>query len=293
MSITPFIISVAVEPKTKADQEKMGMALAKLAQEDPTFRVHTDPDSGQTIIAGMGELHLEIIVDRMMREYKVEANVGKPQVAYRETIRSNAEAEGKYIRQTGGSGNYGHAKIRVSPNEPGKGYEFSNDIKGGVIPKEYVKPIDQGIQDAMTRGVLAGYEMVDIKVSLYDGSYHDVDSNEMAFKIAGSMAFKEAARKAKPVLLEPVMAVEVTTPEDYLGTVIGDLNSRRGQIQAMNDLHGNKVVEALVPLSEMFGYVGDLRSKTQGRAVYTMTFDSYAEVPQNVAKEIIAKATGE
>ena len=232
------VIEVAVEPKTKADQEKMGMALAKLAQEDPTFRVRTDIDSNQTIIAGMGELHLEIIVDRMMREYKVEANVGKPQVNYRETIRSNADAEGKYIRQTGGSGNYGHAKIRISPNEPGKGYEFSNDIKGGTIPKEYIKPIDQGIQDAMQRGVLAGYEMVDVKVSLYDGSYHDVDSNEMAFKIAGSMAFKEAARKAKPVLLEPVMSVEVTVPEEYMGTIIGDLNSRRGRIEGMEMVGG-------------------------------------------------------
>ena len=232
------VIAVAVEPKTKVDQEKMGMALAKLAQEDPTFKVHTDPDSAQTIISGMGELHLEIIVDRMMREYKVEANVGKPQVAYRETIRSNAEAEGKYIRQTGGSGNYGHAKIRIEPNEPGKGYEFSNDTKGGTIPKEYIKPIDQGIQDAMLRGILAGYEMVDIKVSLYDGSYHDVDSNEMAFKIAGSMAFKEAARKAKPVLLEPVMAVEVTVPEEYMGTIIGDLNSRRGRIEGMEMVGG-------------------------------------------------------
>ena len=216
------VIEVAVEPKTKADQEKMGMALAKLAQEDPTFKVRTDITNGQTIISGMGELHLEIIVDRMMREYKVEANVGKPQVNYRETIRAKAEAEGKYIRQTGGSGNYGHAKIRIEPNEPGKGYEFSNDIKGGTIPKEYIKPIDQGIQEALLGGVLAGYEMVDIKVSLYDGSYHDVDSNEMAFKIAGSMAFKEAARKAKPVLLEPVMAVEVTVPEEYMGTIIGD-----------------------------------------------------------------------
>src|SRR6201991_3912532 len=242
------VIAVAVEPKTKVDQEKMGMALAKLAQEDPTFRVHTDPDSGQTIISGMGELHLEIIVDRMMREYKVEANVGKPQVAYRETIRSNAEAEGKYIRQTGGSGNYGHAKIRISPNEPGKGYEFSNDIKGGVIPKEYIKPIDQGIQDAMTRGVLAGYEMVDIKVSLYDGSYHDVDSNEMAFKIAGSMAFKEAARRAKPVLLEPVMDVEVTVPEEFMGTIIGDLNSRRGRIEGMEMVGGTQAIKATVPL---------------------------------------------
>src|SRR5438067_5024303 len=227
------VIHVAVEPKTKADQEKMGMALAKLAQEDPTFKVHTDPDSGQTIISGMGELHLEIIIDRMMREYKVEANVGKPQVAYRETIRKKAEAEGKYIRQTGGRGQYGHVKIQLDPQEPGKGYEFTNDTKGGSIPKEYIKPIDQGIQDAMQRGVLAGYEMVDVKVSLYDGSYHDVDSNEMAFKIAGSMAFKEAAKKAKPVLLEPVMAVEVTVPEEYMGTIIGDLNSRRGRIEGM------------------------------------------------------------
>src|SRR4029077_13334204 len=271
------VISVAVEPKTKADQEKMGMALAKLAQEDPTFRVHTDPDSGQTIIAGMGELHLEIIVDRMMREYKVEANVGKPQVAYRETIRSNAEAEGKYIRQTGGSGNYGHAKIRISPNEPGKGYEFSNDIKGGTIPKEYIKPIDQGIQDAMQRGVLAGYEMVDIKVSLYDGRYHDDDSNEMAFKIAGSMAFKEAAKKAKPVLLEPVMEVEVTVPEEYMGTIIGDLNSRRGRIEGMEMVGGTQAIKATVPLSTMFGYATAMRGSTQGRANYTMQFKQYEE----------------
>ncbi|MBS1822624.1 MAG: elongation factor G [Acidobacteria bacterium] len=286
------VIELAVEPKTKADQEKMGMALAKLAQEDPTFRVHTDPDSGQTIIAGMGELHLEIIVDRMMREYKVEANVGKPQVAYRETIRSNAEAEGKYIRQTGGSGNYGHAKIRISPNEPGKGYEFSNDIKGGVIPKEYIKPIDQGIQDAMTRGVLAGYEMVDIKVSLYDGSYHDVDSNEMAFKIAGSMAFKEAARKAKPVLLEPVMDVEVTVPEEFMGTIIGDLNSRRGRIEGMEMVGGTQAIKAIVPLSTMFGYATHMRSSTQGRANYSMQFKQYEEAPKSVSEEIIAKVQG-
>jgi elongation factor G len=286
------VIELAVEPKTKADQEKMGMALAKLAQEDPTFRVHTDPDSGQTIIAGMGELHLEIIVDRMMREYKVEANVGKPQVAYRETIRSNAEAEGKYIRQTGGSGNYGHAKIRIEPNEAGKGYEFINDIKGGVIPKEYIKPIDQGIQDAMTRGVLAGYEMVDIKVTLYDGSYHDVDSNEMAFKIAGSMAFKEAARKAKPVLLEPVMDVEVTVPEEYMGTIIGDLNSRRGRIEGMEMVGGTQAIRAAVPLSTMFGYATHMRSSTQGRANYTMQFKQYDEAPKSVSEEIIAKVQG-
>src|ERR1700723_1537652 len=286
------VIAVAVEPKTKADQEKMGMALAKLAQEDPTFRVHTDPASGQTIISGMGELHLEIIVDRMMREYKVEANVGKPQVAYRETIRTNAEAEGKYIRQTGGSGNYGHAKIRIAPNEPGKGYEFSNDIKGGTIPKEYIKPIDQGIQDAMTRGVLAGYEMVDIKVSLYDGSYHDVDSNEMAFKIAGSMAFKEAARKAKPVLLEPVMDVEVTVPDEFMGTIIGDLNTRRGRIEGMEMVGGVQAIKATVPLSTMFGYATAMRGSTQGRANFSMEFKQYEEAPRSVSEEIIAKVQG-
>ena len=286
------VIEVAVEPKTKADQEKMGMALAKLAQEDPTFNVRTDIDSGQTIIAGMGELHLEIIVDRMMREYKVEANVGKPQVNYRETIRAHAEAEGKYIRQTGGSGNYGHAKIRISPNEPGKGYEFSNDIKGGTIPKEYIKPIDQGIQEAMQGGVLAGYEMVDVKVSLYDGSYHDVDSNEMAFKIAGSIAFKEAARKAKPVLLEPVMAVEVIVPEDYMGTIIGDLNSRRGRIEGMEMVGNTQAIRATVPLSTMFGYATHMRGATQGRANYSMQFKQYEEAPRSVSEEIIAKVQG-
>jgi len=286
------VIEVAVEPKTKADQEKMGVALSKLAQEDPTFNVRTDIDSGQTIIAGMGELHLEIIVDRMMREYKVEANVGKPQVNYRETIRGNAEAEGKYIRQTGGSGNYGHAKIRISPNEPGKGYEFSNDTKGGTIPKEYIKPIDQGIQEAMLGGVLAGYEMVDVKVSLYDGSYHDVDSNEMAFKIAGSMAFKEAARKAKPVLLEPVMSVEVTVPEDYMGTIIGDLNSRRGRIEGMEMVGNTQAIRASVPLSTMFGYATHMRGATQGRANYSMQFKQYEEAPRSVSEEIIAKLQG-
>jgi elongation factor G len=268
------------------------MALAKLAQEDPTFNVRTDIDSGQTIIAGMGELHLEIIVDRMMREYKVEANVGKPQVNYRETIRSNADAEGKYIRQTGGSGNYGHCKIRVSPNESGKGYEFSNDIKGGTIPKEYIKPIDQGIQEAMQGGVLAGYEMVDVKVSLYDGSYHDVDSNEMAFKIAGSIAFKEAARKAKPVLLEPVMAVEVIVPEDYMGTIIGDLNSRRGRIEGMEMVGNTQAIRATVPLSTMFGYATHMRGATQGRANYSMQFKQYEEAPRSVSEEIIAKVQG-
>ncbi len=286
------VISVAVEPKTKADQEKMGMALSKLAQEDPTFKVHTDPDSGQTIISGMGELHLEIIVDRMMREYKVEANVGKPQVAYRETIRKHAEAEGKYIRQTGGRGQYGHTKIRLEPNEPGKGYEFINEIVGGVVPKEYIKPIDQGMQEAMEGGVLAGYPMVDVKATLYDGSYHEVDSNEMAFKIAGSMAFKEAARKASPVLLEPVMSVEVVVPEEYMGTVIGDLNSRRGRIEGIEHRAGSQVIRAMVPLAEMFGYATNMRSSTQGRATYSMHFAHYEEAPRSVAEEIVAKVQG-
>jgi elongation factor G len=286
------VISVAVEPKTKADQEKMGLALGKLAQEDPTFKVHTDPDSAQTIISGMGELHLEIIVDRMMREYKVEANVGKPQVAYRETIRRHAEAEGKYIRQTGGRGQYGHAKIQLDPNEPGKGYEFINDIVGGVVPKEYIKPIDQGIREAMEGGVLAGYPMVDVKATLYDGSYHDVDSNEMAFKIAGSMAFKEAARKASPVILEPVMAVEVVTPEDFAGAIMGDLSARRGRIEGMEHRAGSQVIKAIVPLSEMFGYATHMRSSTQGRAEYSMHFARYEEAPRSVAEEIIAKVQG-
>jgi elongation factor G len=286
------VISVAVEPKTKADQEKMGMALAKLAQEDPTFKVHTDPDSGQTIISGMGELHLEIIIDRMMREYKVEANVGKPQVAYRETIRKHSEAEGKYIRQTGGRGQYGHAKIKLDPQPPGTGYEFVNDIIGGSVPKEFIKPIDQGIQEALEGGVLAGYPVVDVKVTLYDGSYHDVDSNEMAFKIAGSMAFKEAARKASPVLLEPVMAVEVVTPEDYAGAIMGDLSSRRGRIEGMEHRAGSQVIKAIVPLAEMFGYATHMRSSTQGRAEYSMHFGRYEEVPRSVADEIIGKAQG-
>src|SRR5438045_5244440 len=286
------VISVAVEPKTKSDQEKMGMALARLAQEDPTFKVHTDPDSGQTIISGMGELHLEIIVDRMMREYKVEANVGKPQVAYRETIRKHSEAEGKYIRQTGGRGQYGHAKIKLDPQPPGLGYEFVNDIVGGSVPKEFIKPIDQGIQEALEGGVLAGYPVVDVKVTLYDGSYHDVDSNEMAFKIAGSMAFKEAARKASPVLLEPVMAVEVVTPEDYAGAIMGDLSSRRGRIEGMEHRAGSQVIKAIVPLAEMFGYATHMRSSTQGRAEYSMHFGRYEEVPRSVADEIIGKAQG-
>jgi elongation factor G len=286
------VISVAVEPKTKADQEKMGMALARLAQEDPTFKVHTDPDSGQTIISGMGELHLEIIVDRMMREYKVEANVGKPQVAYRETIRKHSEAEGKYIRQTGGKGQYGHAKIYLDPQPPGTGYEFVNDITGGSVPKEFIKPIDQGIREALEGGILAGYPMVDVKATLYDGSYHDVDSNEMAFKIAGSMAFKEAARKASPVLLEPVMAVEVVTPEDYAGTIMGDLSSRRGRIEGMEHRAGSQVIKAIVPLAEMFGYATHMRSSTQGRAEYSMHFARYEEAPRSVAEEIIAKVQG-
>jgi len=286
------VISVAVEPKTKADQEKMGMALGKLAQEDPTFKVHTDPDSGQTIISGMGELHLEIIVDRMMREYKVEANVGKPQVAYRETIRRHSEAEGKYIRQTGGRGQYGHAKIKLDPQPPGAGYEFVNDIVGGSVPKEFIKPIDQGIQEALEGGILAGYPMVDVKATLYDGSYHDVDSNEMAFKIAGSMAFKEAARKASPVLLEPVMQVEVVTPEDYAGVIMGDLSSRRGRIEGMEHRAGSQVIKAIVPLAEMFGYATHMRSSTQGRAEYSMHFARYEEAPRSVAEEIIAKVQG-
>jgi elongation factor G len=286
------VISVAVEPKTKADQEKMGMALGRLAQEDPTFKVHTDPDSGQTIISGMGELHLEIIVDRMMREYKVEANVGKPQVAYRETIRKKTEAEGKYIRQTGGKGQYGHVKLRLEPQEPGKGYEFVNEVIGGSIPKEFIKPIDQGIKEALEGGILAGYPMVDVKATVYDGSYHDVDSNEMAFKIAGSMAFKEAARKASPVLLEPVMAVEVVTPEDYAGAIMGDLSSRRGRIEGMEHRAGSQVISAIVPLAEMFGYATQMRSSTQGRAEYSMHFARYEEAPRSVSEEIIAKVQG-
>jgi elongation factor G len=285
------VISVAVEPKTKGDQEKMGIALNKLAQEDPTFKVHTDPDSGQTIISGMGELHLEIIVDRMMREYKVEANVGKPQVAYRETIRKHAEGEGKFIRQTGGSGNYGHAKIRLEPN-PAKGYEFVNEIVGGVVPREYIKPIDQGIKEALQGGVLAGYEVVDVKVTLYDGSYHEVDSNEMAFKIAGSLAFKDAAKKANPVLLEPVMSVEVVVPEEYMGVIIGDLNSRRGRIEGMEHRAGSQVIKANVPLSDMFGYATQMRSNTQGRATYSMHFNRYEEAPRAISEEIIAKVQG-
>ena len=286
------VISVAVEPKTKGDQEKMGIALSRLAQEDPTFKVMTDPDSGQTIISGMGELHLEIIVDRMMREYKVEANVGKPQVAYRETIRKHSEAEGKYIRQTGGSGQYGHVKLRVEPNGKGAGFEFVNDIVGGSVPREYIRPIEQGIKQAMEGGVLAGYEMVDIKATLYDGSYHEVDSNEMAFKIAASMGFKEAARKASPVLLEPIMSVEVVVPEEFMGTIIGDLNSRRGRIEGIDHRAGSQVIKALVPLAEMFGYATQMRSNTQGRATFSMHFAHYDEAPRSVTEEIVAKVQG-
>jgi elongation factor G len=286
------VIHVAIEPKSKADQDKMGVALNRLQMEDPSFRVHTDEETGQTIIGGMGELHLEILVDRMFREFKVEANVGKPQVAYRETITKSVESEGRYIRQTGGRGQYGHCWLRLHPQEPGQGFEFDNVIVGGVIPKEFISPIQKGIEEAMTGGVLAGYPMVDIKVEVFDGSYHDVDSSEMAFKIAGSMGFKEGAAKARPVLLEPIMAVEVVTPDDYMGDVIGDLNSRRGKIQAMNPQTGVQMIEALVPLAEMFGYATDLRSKTQGRATYTMQFKHYAQVPNNIAETIVSKAKG-
>jgi elongation factor G len=283
------VISVAVEPKTKADQEKMGIALGKLAQEDPSFRVHTDEESGQTIISGMGELHLDIIVDRMKREFKVEANVGRPQVAYRETIRKSVEAEGKFVRQSGGRGQYGHVEIRLEPLSPGAGYEFENSIVGGVVPREYINSVNKGIQEQIGNGVIAGYPVVDVKATLFDGSYHEVDSSEMAFKIAGSIAFKNAATKAHPVLLEPLMKVEVVTPEDYMGDVMGDLNRRRGIVQGMDDSPAGKIINAHVPLSEMFGYATDLRSQTQGRATYTMEFDHYAEAPASVAEEIIKK----
>lgn len=283
------VISIAVEPKTKADQEKMSLALAKLAEEDPSFRVKTDEETGQTIISGMGELHLEIIVDRMKREFKVEAEVGAPQVAFRETIRATVTQECKYAKQTGGRGQYGHVHIKLEPKEAGSGYEFINEISGGVIPKEYIPAVDKGIQEAMQSGILAGYPVVDCKVTLYDGSYHDVDSSEMAFKIAGSMAFKDACRKANAVLLEPIAKVEVEVPEEYMGDVIGDLNRRRGQINSMDDRMGLKIVNAFVPLAEMFGYSTDLRSATQGRATYSMEFDHYGEVPTNIAKEIMEK----
>lgn len=286
------VIHIAVEPKTKADQEKMGIALGKLAEEDPSFRVSTQEETGQTLIGGMGELHLEIIVDRLKREFKVEAEVGQPQVAFRETIRSSINKECKYAKQSGGRGQYGHVFIKLEPKEAGSGYEFVNEITGGVIPKEYIPAVDKGIQEAMQSGVLAGYPVVDFKVTLYDGSYHDVDSSEMAFKIAGSMAFKDACREANAVLLEPMMKVEVEIPEEYMGDVIGDLNRRRGQINSMDDRMGLKIVNAFVPLAEMFGYSTDLRSATQGRGTYSMEFDHYGEVPSNIAKEIIEKRKG-
>jgi elongation factor G len=299
MSFPAPVIEVAIEPKTKGDQEKLGTAIQRLSDEDPTFTVKTDEETGQTIIAGMGELHLEILVDRMRREFRVEATVGKPQVAYRETIRARvANHSYTHKKQTGGSGQFAKIVISIEPNtDPetglGAGYEFANNVSGGRIPREYIPSVDHGAQEAMEFGVLAGYPMVDVKVSLEDGAYHDVDSSELAFKIAGIAAFKEAARKARPVLLEPMFAVEVTTPDDYLGDVIGDINSRRGQVQSMEERHGDRVVNALVPLSEMFGYVGDLRSKTSGQASYSMEFDSYAEVPQNIADEIVKKVRGE
>ena len=286
------VISIAIEPKTKADQEKLGSSLAKLASEDPSFRVKTDEETGQTIISGMGELHLEIIVDRLMREFKVEANVGKPQVAYRETITKKVKVEGKFVRQSGGRGQYGHVWLEVEPQEPGKGYEFVDAIKGGVVPREYIPAVDKGIREAMDTGVLAGYPVVDFKVTLIDGSYHEVDSSEMAFKIAGSMGFKEGCSKAQPVLLEPIMSVEVVVPEEYMGEVIGDLNSRRGRIMGMENRAGAQVVSSMVPLAQMFGYATDLRSATQGRATYTMTFDHYEQIPKSVSEEIIAKVKG-
>jgi elongation factor G len=285
------VISVAVEPKTKPDQEKMGLALQKLAQEDPSFRVHTDEESSQTIISGMGELHLEIIVDRMKREFKVEANVGKPQVAYRETIRASVESEGKFVRQSGGRGQYGHVWLKIEPQEPGKGYEFENGIVGGTVPKEYIPAVDKGIQEQLKSGVLAGYPVVDIKVTLFDGSYHDVDSNEMAFKIAASMGFKDGCRKAKPVLLEPIMKVEVVTPEEFLGDIMGDLMRRRGIVQGQEDSPSGKIVRAEVPLAEMFGYATSMRSATQGRATYSMEFEKYSETPAAVAEAVIKKAS--
>ena len=287
------VISVAVEPKTKADQEKMGLALQRLAKEDPSFRVHTDQESGQTIISGMGELHLEIIVDRMKREFKVDANVGKPQVAYRETIRGKVESEGKFVRQSGGRGQYGHVWLKLEPNEQGKGYEFINGVVGGSVPREYVPAVDKGIKEAVETGVIAGYPIVDVKVTLFDGSYHDVDSNEMAFKIAGSMGFKEGFRRAKPVLLEPIMKVEVVTPSEFQGAVVGDLNSRRGKILSMEARGNAQVIRSNVPLGQMFGYATDVRSMTQGRATYTMQFARYEEVPRNLAEEIMAKSRGE
>jgi elongation factor G len=286
------VISLAIEPRTKADQEKLGQGLSKLMAEDPTFRVRTDEQTGQVVIAGMGELHLEIIVDRLKREFGVEATVGRPQVAYKETLTAAAEGDGRFVRQTGGRGQYGHAKIRLKPLPPGSGYQFVSQIVGGTIPKDYIKPIDQGIQEALTRGVLAGYPVDDLRVELYDGSYHEVDSSEMAFKIAGSLAFQDAAKKARPVLLEPVMRVEVVVPKDYLGDVMGDLAARRGRIQAQEDRGGTQIIQSRVPLSEMFGYATDLRSRTQGRATYTMHFDRYEQAPPQVSEEVIARMQG-
>ncbi len=291
MEFPDTVIQIAVEPKTKADQEKMGTALAKLAEEDPTFKVTSNQETGQTLISGMGELHLEIIVDRMKREFKVEANVGKPQVAYRETISGNADVEEKYAKQSGGRGQYGHVKIKIEPNHD-KGYEFVNEITGGAIPREYIPAVDKGIQEALEAGVVAGYPVQDVKVTLYDGTYHEVDSSEMAFKIAGSMAIKKAMRAANPILLEPIFKVEVTTPEEYMGDVIGDLNSRRGQVSGMTDRNNAKIINAQVPLSQMFGYATDLRSKTQGRASYSMEFEKYEQVPNNIAQQVVAERQG-
>jgi len=292
MQFPERVIDVAIEPKTKADQDKLGVALGKLTQEDPTFRVHTDKETGQTIISGMGELHLEIIVDRLVRELKVQANVGRPQVSYREAIKQEAQGEGRYVRQTGGRGQYGHAKIRIAPLDDGREYEFKNDIVGGAIPREFIKPVEQGIREAMQHGIMAGFPMIGVGVSLYDGSFHEVDSSEIAFKVAGSLAFQEAAKRAGAVLLEPLMEVEVVTPEEYMGDVIGDLNSRRGKITHLEPRAGSQVITAYVPLAEMFGYATQLRSMSQGRATYTMQFDHYNEVPKNIAEEVISRARG-
>jgi elongation factor G len=290
MSFPEPVIQIAIEPKTKADQDKLSESLAKLSDEDPTFKVKVDDETGQTLISGMGELHLEILVDRMKREFKVEANVGKPQVAYRETIRKTVQAEGKFVKQTGGRGKYGHVWIELSPNEQGKGFEFENAIVGGVVPKEYINPVMHGLQEALRNGVLAGYPVVDVKAKLFDGSYHDVDSDEISFKVAASMAFKQGALKANPVLLEPMMGVEVTTPEEYLGDVMGDLNSRRGKIEGFTSRKDAQVIKAMVPLAQMFGYATILRSMTQGRAIYSMQFEYYSEVPKSVAEEIQEKS---
>jgi elongation factor G len=286
------VIQIAIEPKTKADQDKLSESLVKLSDEDPTFRVNVDDETGQTLISGMGELHLEIIIDRMRREFKVEANVGKPQVAYRETITQSVQGEGKFIKQSGGRGKYGHVWLEIGPNEPGKGYEFTNAIIGGTVPKEYIPAVSAGVQEAMRNGVIAGFPVVDVKVKLFDGSYHDVDSDEISFKVAGSIGFKEGARKAKPILLEPMMAVEVITPEEYLGDVMGDLNSRRGKIEGFSARKDAQVIKAQVPLAAMFGYATILRSMTQGRAIFTMQFSHYSEVPKNIAEEISEKSSG-